>query len=283
MEQLVRVYPINEEQYEKLMQLTNGKNVISEARLTSAGFTAVRNSLDSGWNSLLRIMGLTTTSRSDVAKIDIDGQPLCVMKRSFDDTESRATADDDSVINCIVVLKKDPALETPTVGNSNPSFAPYWYQESAAATPVQMPQDQLSVDPQASQLMPEQVAAPEAAQVDDEEREVHPPKIEKRRSKPEVHVQIQIQAAEEENIHQCRGIETIWFSLCTSNFSLWQSLCWCLSLWRLQSESLWWPQSLWLLWPTAWIWPVSIVRPTAFLSAKSFCRTTFSLQSVSLL
>ncbi|KAH8371172.1 hypothetical protein KR093_006358, partial [Drosophila rubida] len=155
MEQLVRVYPINEEQYEKLLKLTNGKNVISEARLTSAGFTAVRNSLDNGWNSLLRIMGLTTTSRSEVAKIDIDGQPLCVMKRSLSDAdvensepralEAKAVADEDSVINCIVVLKKDPALEAQAAIN-NPSFAPYWYQENNAAL---APEQQLPRDPQA--------------------------------------------------------------------------------------------------------------------------------------
>ncbi|KAM8711315.1 hypothetical protein ACLKA7_000455 [Drosophila subpalustris] len=148
-EQLVRVYPISEQQYEKLLKLTNGKNFISEARLTSAGFSAVRNSLDSGWNSLLRIMGLTTTSRAEVAKIDIDGQPLCVMKRSI---EPRAASDEESVINCIVVLKKDSVFETHTADNPNPSFAPYWYQEDTVPAPVQAETPQQLPSPEASPL-----------------------------------------------------------------------------------------------------------------------------------
>ncbi|XP_034480004.1 uncharacterized protein LOC117785856 [Drosophila innubila] len=182
-EQLVRVYPINEEQYEKLLQFTNGKNVISEARLTSAGFTSVRNSLDSGWNSLLRIMGLTTTSRSEVAKIDIDGQPLCVMRRSFDESEARATSDEDSVINCIVVLKKDSISETQSADSSNPSFAPYWYQENPVQTAPQ--QHPFPLEPQASQLIAQQEVSPAE---DDEERQVATttpaPKVKKLRSKP---------------------------------------------------------------------------------------------------
>ncbi|XP_070066151.1 uncharacterized protein [Drosophila virilis] len=160
-EQLVRVYPINEEQYERLLKLTNGKNVISEARLTSAGFTSVRNTLDSGWHSLLRIMGLTTTSYAEETKIDIDGQPLCVMQRSLADAakpaeseprapSARAAGEDDSVINCIVVLKRDPALEA--LSSSNPDFAPYWYHEN---------EQQLKLEPQAAELVAEQLAAPE--------------------------------------------------------------------------------------------------------------------------
>ncbi|KAH8410956.1 hypothetical protein KR222_003025, partial [Zaprionus bogoriensis] len=171
--QLVRVYPINEEQYERLQKLTNGKNVISEARLTSAGFTSVRDSLDNGWNSLLRIMGLTTTTRSDdVAKIDIDGQPLCVMRRSLDDAEPRAAArdayDEDSVINCIVVLKKDPALEPQSIVNTNPNFAPYWYNENAEAQPteVQANAEQLPAveQPAAPAVEPEQPQLDTAAE-----------------------------------------------------------------------------------------------------------------------
>ncbi|XP_034101998.1 uncharacterized protein LOC117566566 [Drosophila albomicans] len=165
-EQLVRVYPINEEQYEKLLKLTNGKNLISEARLTSAGFTAVRNSLDNGWNSLLRIIGLTTTSRSEQSKIDFDGQPLCVMKRSLSDavvdaTEPRALetkelSDEDSVINCIVVLKKDPAIESQSAVN-NPSFAPYWYHENNAAV---VPEQELPIEPQTNEPVAPAVAEP---------------------------------------------------------------------------------------------------------------------------
>lgn len=130
---MVRVYPISEEQYERLLQITDGKNLISEGRLTTAGFTSVRNTLGSRWHSLLRIVGLTST-RAEQPQIDIDGQPLCVMKRNIYDAESRGIEgrsghDEESVINCIVVLKRDPALQS--LSSSNPDFAPYWYSEQS--------------------------------------------------------------------------------------------------------------------------------------------------------
>ncbi|XP_023174851.2 leucine-rich repeat extensin-like protein 1 [Drosophila hydei] len=198
-EQLVRVYPINEEQYESLLKLTEGKNVISEARLTSAGFTAVRNTLGSGWHSLLRIMGFTAT-RAEQTKIDIDGQPLCVMKRSVDDAEvdqtkprdleGKSASDEDSVINCIVVLKRDPALES--LSSSNPDFAPYWYTANSAAQPVQPVQPvqltpQVNSEPQAAELMAKQPAAPETEQLEQQlepsSAAVTAPQATKKRSK----------------------------------------------------------------------------------------------------
>ncbi|XP_030238961.1 uncharacterized protein LOC108652657 [Drosophila navojoa] len=159
--QVVRVYPISEEQYERLLQLTDGKNLISEGRLTTAGFTSVRNTLGSGWNSLLRIVGLTST-RTEQPKIDIDGQPLCVMRRNIYDAESlgiqgRSSNDEESVINCIVVLKRDPALQT--LSSSNPDFAPYWYTEQSDEQPLQ----QLQPLQQAAQPV-ELDFAPEAEQ-----------------------------------------------------------------------------------------------------------------------
>lgn len=156
----MRVYPINEEQYERLQKLTNGKNVISEARLTSAGFTSVRDSLDSGWNSLLRIMGLTTTTRSDASKIDIDGQPLCVMKRSLSEVQPRdaqakeAAEEDDSVINCIVVLKEDGADEGINAGITNPNFAPYWFNGNAEEGAAEQPTEQEATPERASAVAP---------------------------------------------------------------------------------------------------------------------------------
>ncbi|XP_017864534.1 PREDICTED: protein FREE1 [Drosophila arizonae] len=132
-EQAVRVYPISEEQYERLLQITDGNNLISEGRLTTAGFASVRNTLGSGWQSLLRIVGFTPT-RTDQPKIDIDGQPLCVMRRNVYDAESlsvegKSANGEESVINCIVVLKRDPALQS--LSSSNPDFAPYWYNEQS--------------------------------------------------------------------------------------------------------------------------------------------------------
>lgn len=167
----MRVYPINEEQYEHLQKLTNGKNVISEARLTSAGFTSVRDSIDSGWNSLLRIIGLTSTTRSDDTKIDIDGQPLCVMRRSLSDAQPRGKAgeqeatktageqDDDSVINCIVVLKDDPALAAQSAVLSNPNFAPYWYTEQPEVVAETVEQQTLPERASAAEPEPASVSA----------------------------------------------------------------------------------------------------------------------------
>ncbi|KAH8279344.1 hypothetical protein KR026_006989 [Drosophila bipectinata] len=138
-EQLVRVYEINEEQYERVLQLTKGKNLISEARLINGGFATVSETLSSGWHSLLRIVGLTTISKADEAeKIDFDGQPLCVIKtregepmgRDEEVADARSldraieSEDDESAIHCIVVLKKDEQ-ELPSQ-SPNPSFAAYW-------------------------------------------------------------------------------------------------------------------------------------------------------------
>ncbi|EDV55353.1 histone-lysine N-methyltransferase SETD1A [Drosophila erecta] len=137
-EQYVRVYEINEDQYQRVLQLTNGKNVISEARLINGGFATVSDTLSSGWNSLLRIVGLTTLSKPDEAeKVEFDGQPLCVIKsregegRDEDATSARSSARDieddeeDSAIHCIVVLKKDGELELPTQ-DPYPNYAHYW-------------------------------------------------------------------------------------------------------------------------------------------------------------
>ncbi|KAH8320747.1 hypothetical protein KR067_008478, partial [Drosophila pandora] len=139
-EQLVRVYEINEEQYERVLQLTKGKNLISEARLINGGFATVSETLSSGWHSLLRIVGLTTLSKADEAeKIDFDGQPLCVIKTREGEPMGRdeevaserslgraiESEENESAIHCIVVLKKDPELELPSQ-SPNPSFAAYW-------------------------------------------------------------------------------------------------------------------------------------------------------------
>ncbi|KAH8372815.1 hypothetical protein KR009_005392 [Drosophila setifemur] len=132
-EQLVRVYEINEDQYKRVLQLANGKNVISEARLINGGFATVSETLSSGWHSLLRIVGLTTLSRTDEAeKIDLDTQPLCVIRaregesgREEELGKAIESDEEESAIHCIVVLKKDTDSEVPTQ-NSPPNFAQYW-------------------------------------------------------------------------------------------------------------------------------------------------------------
>ncbi|XP_016989450.1 formin-like protein 7 [Drosophila rhopaloa] len=142
-EKLVRVYEINEAQYERVLHLTEGKNVISEARLINGGFATVSDTLSSGWNSLLRIVGLTTLSRNEEAeKVEFDGQPLCVIKTregegrdeevtSEDMTSARSSEkaievdEEDSDIHCIVVLKKDSEFELPSQ-DPHPNYAQYW-------------------------------------------------------------------------------------------------------------------------------------------------------------
>ncbi|XP_068144136.1 uncharacterized protein [Drosophila tropicalis] len=140
-EQLVRVYRIDEKQYERMLKLTEGKNVISEARLISGGFATVSESLSSGWHSLLRIVGLTTISKADEeAKLDIDGQPLCVIKtregegQFREDTSARSSGKsydvdevDEEPIHCIVVLNNghEQEQELPSVEYS-PNFSNYW-------------------------------------------------------------------------------------------------------------------------------------------------------------
>ncbi|EDW02448.1 uncharacterized protein LOC6560105 [Drosophila grimshawi] len=143
-EQLVRVYPISEEEYERLLKLTDGKNAISEARLTSAGFSSVRNSLDSGWHSLLRIMGLTTTSRS-VPTIDTEDQPLCVMKRNISDDAANG---EDPVINCVVVVK--PGLEQDPISSTTPYLAIYWDPETNTPIEQTVPQQEIQPATQAA-------------------------------------------------------------------------------------------------------------------------------------
>ncbi|XP_017145640.2 LOW QUALITY PROTEIN: uncharacterized protein LOC108158008 [Drosophila miranda] len=139
-EKLVRVYSINEEQYKRVLQLTQGNNVISEGRLINGGFATVSDSLSSGWNSLLRIVGFTTLSKADEAtRVGFDGQPLCVIRTREDaprDEGSRRSSGkaiqppmeeaEESAIDCIVVLKKETDFELPTQD-------PYqhWYSETA--------------------------------------------------------------------------------------------------------------------------------------------------------
>ncbi|ALC41522.1 CG34201, partial [Drosophila busckii] len=86
--QLVPVYPISSAQYAQIMRVANGKRVLTEGRLTAANFKSIRNNIDSGWQSMLRIMGL---SRDSSEKIDIEGKPLCVTKSGRD----AANADED--------------------------------------------------------------------------------------------------------------------------------------------------------------------------------------------
>ncbi|KAH8301458.1 hypothetical protein KR059_003848, partial [Drosophila kikkawai] len=143
-EQLVRVYEINQEQYERMLQLTKGRKVISEARLINGGFATVSESfsetISSGWHSLLRIVGLTTVSKADEAeKVDFESQPLCVIKTREDEPVGRneevASArssgkgieadDEDSAIHCIVVLKKEPDQELPSQ-EPHPNYSQYW-------------------------------------------------------------------------------------------------------------------------------------------------------------
>ncbi|XP_022231584.2 uncharacterized protein LOC111080335 [Drosophila obscura] len=135
-QELVRVYSINQKQYDRVLQLTQGKNVISEARLINGGFATVSDSLSSGWHSLLRIVGLTTLSKAnEETKVDFDGQPLCVIKTREDAPREEGSArssatdtqDEEEAINCIVVLKKEPDLELPTQYQSQQ----YWYPQSA--------------------------------------------------------------------------------------------------------------------------------------------------------
>ncbi|KAH8253118.1 hypothetical protein KR032_003629, partial [Drosophila birchii] len=164
-EQLVRVYEINEAQYERMLQLTKGRKVISEARLINGGFATVSESfsetLSSGWHSLLRIVGLTTVTKADEAeKVDFESQPLCVIKTREDEPVGRdkevASArssgkgieadDEDSAIHCIVVLKKESEQELPSQ-DPHPNYAQYW-------NPPQAPQ---SVEDSAAVKQPEQV------------------------------------------------------------------------------------------------------------------------------
>lgn len=139
----MRVYEINKEQYERVLQLTKGRNVISEARLINGGFATVGESvsdtISSGWHSLLRIVGLTTASKADEEeKGDFEGQPLCVIKtrqgealgRDEEVTSARSSGrgiegdeGEDSAIHCIVVLKPD--LELPSQ-EPHPNYAQYW-------------------------------------------------------------------------------------------------------------------------------------------------------------
>ncbi|KAH8280247.1 hypothetical protein KR018_000911, partial [Drosophila ironensis] len=170
-EKLVRVYEINEEQYERVLQLTKGKNVISEARLINGGFATVSETLSSGWHSLLRIVGLTTVTKSDEEeKVDFDGQPLCVIKSREGDSLGRDEEvpsarsngkgidadDDDSAIHCIVVLKKDPELELPSQA-AHQSFAPYWNHPE--------PVEEMSVVKQTQTVEPEKVVEEEPTEV----------------------------------------------------------------------------------------------------------------------
>ncbi|KAH8291143.1 hypothetical protein KR054_008965, partial [Drosophila jambulina] len=149
-EQLVRVYEINEAQYERMLQLTKGRKVISEARLINGGFATVSESfsetISSGWHSLLRIVGLTTVSKSDEAeKVDFESQPLCVIKTREDEPVGRgedvASArssgkgieadEEDSAIHCIVVLKKETDQELPSQ-DPHPNYAQYWNLQQTA-------------------------------------------------------------------------------------------------------------------------------------------------------
>jgi len=147
----VRVYEINEEQYQRVLQLTKGKNLISEGRLINGGFATVSDTLSSGWNSLLRIVGLTTLSKADeTEKVDFDGQPLCVIKsregegREEDVPAARSSARDieaeeeDSAIHCIVVLKKDVELELPTL-EPLPNYVQYWNKPETSNPVVEAP------------------------------------------------------------------------------------------------------------------------------------------------
>ncbi|XP_017051529.1 vacuolar protein-sorting protein BRO1 [Drosophila ficusphila] len=150
-EELVRVYEINEEQYERVLQLTNGKNLISEARVINGGFATVGDTISSGWNSFLRIVGLTSVTKADEAeKVDFDGQPLCVIKtregegREENVTTARSSGraieaeDEESAIHCIVVLKKDSDFELPNK-DSHPNFAQYWNQPQTPQTVDESP------------------------------------------------------------------------------------------------------------------------------------------------
>ncbi|XP_016992914.2 DNA translocase FtsK [Drosophila takahashii] len=165
-EKFVRVYEINEEQYARVLQLTKGKNVISEARLINGGFATVSETLSSGWNSLLRIVGLTTLSRADEAeKVDFEGQPLCVIKsregegRDEEVTSARSSGraiedEEDSAIHCIVVLKKD--FELPTQ-DPQPNFAQLW-NKPEMVNPVEM--SAVSTQPEEVTEEEETTAAP---------------------------------------------------------------------------------------------------------------------------
>ncbi|KAH8257997.1 hypothetical protein KR038_003848, partial [Drosophila bunnanda] len=172
-EQLVRVYEINQEQYDRMLQLTKGRKVISEARLINRGFATVSESfsetISSGWHSLLRIVGLTTVSKADEAeKVDFESQPLCVIKTREDEPAGRdgevASArssgrgieadDEDSAIHCIVVLKKESDQELPSQ-DPHPNYAQYWNPPQAAQP----------VEDSAAVKQPEQV------QEENEERE----------------------------------------------------------------------------------------------------------------
>lgn len=147
----MRVYEINEEQYQRVLQLTKGKNLISEGRLINGGFATVSDTLSSGWNSLLRIVGLTTLSKADeTEKVAFDGQPLCVIKsrdgegREEDVPSARSSARDiedeeeDSAIHCIVVLKKDVELELPTL-EPLPNYVQYWNKPETSNPVVEAP------------------------------------------------------------------------------------------------------------------------------------------------
>ncbi|BFG06102.1 trithorax group protein osa [Drosophila madeirensis] len=178
-EELVRVYSINAEQYARVLQLTQGRNVISEARLINGGFATVGDSLSSGWHSLLRIVGLTTLSKADEdPKVDFDGQPLCVIKTREDAPREEGSPrssstnnqdEEESAINCIVVLKKEHDLEQPT-----PDHYQYLYSVPAPQSAV-VPQE---AAPQAAVVPPvesaavgepaEQVAEQVEEQVDEE-------------------------------------------------------------------------------------------------------------------
>ncbi|XP_039480747.1 vacuolar protein sorting-associated protein 37C [Drosophila santomea] len=164
-EKYVRVYEINEQQYQRVLQLTKGRNVISEARLINGGFATVSDTLSSGWNSLLRIVGLTTLSKADEAeKVDFDGQPLCVIKsregegREEDVISARSSARDieaeeeDSAIHCIVVLKKDGEFELPSL-DAHPNYAQYW-NKPETSNPV----EESSVPNQSSEVIKEEEA-----------------------------------------------------------------------------------------------------------------------------
>ncbi|XP_030388401.1 uncharacterized protein LOC115634682 [Scaptodrosophila lebanonensis] len=142
---LVRVYRIDQQQYEKVLNLTNAKNFISEARLISGGFSSVSNGfnsltkdLSSGWNSLLRIVGFTPTSKQNEVKVD--GQPLCVVKTREGVVADQIYADfeDDSVINCIVVLENKNTLENKVLGGT------VTYDGSPAQYPVPSTSEDIS-------------------------------------------------------------------------------------------------------------------------------------------
>ncbi|XP_016946407.1 uncharacterized protein LOC108022073 [Drosophila biarmipes] len=149
-EKLVRVYEINESQYNRVLQLTEGKKYISEARLINGGIATVTDTLNSGWNSFLRVVGLTTVTKADEAeKVDLESQPLCVIKtregegREENVTYARSAGGDieaeeeDSTIHCIVVLKQDGDFELPSQ-DPHPNFIQYW-NKPESSTPVEQP------------------------------------------------------------------------------------------------------------------------------------------------